>query len=550
MATDLTTSPAATASQAPAAAMNPPGASGTTTRTGDAPSEPVLLREMVAVAASVAAFDLLVYRGHGYAGVAVFFVLACLLAVFGSPHRGHRPGQIILGGMSLVLAARMVWLGYEFLNVLGVLLLVAFAMAAVGRRPYVIDVAIYGLQSIVAGFPALFAYGKSLDRLGPVVPRATWLKVVLPLVAVLGFGTIFVLANPDVATFVGNHLGQFVESMWDGLLRFSPEFGEIVLWIFVAILASGLLRPILRTWVLKPFARPTDFDADEPLFETTLFAAYRNTLVAVIALFAVYLVFEFATLWFRTFPEGFYYAGYAHEGAAWLTVALAATTFVLSAIFREATMRDPRVESLKRLAWGWSALNLLLALAVYNRMFIYVDFNGMTRMRTVGLMGITAVVVGFLLVVWKIRRDRDFAWLIERQLWTLAVAIFVLAVLPVDLLVHSYNVRRILAGDPAPSVQITEHPVDSSGVLVLSPLLNADDPILRDGIRAFFAERSLQLESTLAARHAQGWTSFQLADRLLFDRLQEHRTSWEQFTPPDRRNAAWGRFRDYAYQWY
>ena len=53
------------------------------------------------------------------------------------------------------------------------------------------------------------------------------------------------------------------------------------------------------------------------------YAAVRNTLACVIGLFAVYLAFEFATLWFREFPKGFYYSGYAHQGAAWLTAALA-----------------------------------------------------------------------------------------------------------------------------------------------------------------------------------------------------------------------------------
>ena len=90
-----------------------------------------------------------------------------------------------------------------------------------------------------------------------------------------------------------------------------------------------------------------------------------------------------------------------------------------------------------------------MALAVYHRMHIYINFNGMTRMRTVGLLGITAVVIGFVLVVWKIVHGRGFVWLINRQLWTLAAAIFLYAVLPVDWLVHTYNVRRILRGELA-----------------------------------------------------------------------------------------------------
>jgi hypothetical protein len=52
------------------------------------------------------------------------------------------------------------------------------------------------------------------------------------------------------------------------------------------------------------------------LADWLLYVAYRNMLVALILLFTAYLGFEFATLWFRAFPEGFHYSGYAHEGAA------------------------------------------------------------------------------------------------------------------------------------------------------------------------------------------------------------------------------------------
>jgi len=62
------------------------------------------------------------------------------------------------------------------------------------------------------------------------------------------------------------------------------------------------------------------------------FEAFRNTLVTLIALFAVYLVFEISTLWFHEIPQGFYYAGYAHEGAGWLTAALVQSPHVPSAI--------------------------------------------------------------------------------------------------------------------------------------------------------------------------------------------------------------------------
>lgn len=546
MATDLKTAPEQQPAPLPAPIAPPPGGHGSSPARDRPDSPPIRPREIAAVALTVVLFDLWIYRGTGFAGYAAFFLAACALLLFGSPERFRRGSTAVVGGMVLLLAARMAWLGTPWLAVVGFLLLVAFAMAATGQRPYVLDLAVRAVQAAAAGVAALFGYSRSLDRRGVTIPRTGWLKILLPLATVLLFGAVFVLANPDVVVAVGRGFRRAWTAVWDAFARFSPSATEVGLWWVVGIVAAGLLRPLLRTHLLEPLSRNRRRDPDEPLFETPLYAAYRNTLVAVITLFAAYLVFEFNTLWFREFPKGFHYSGYAHEGAAWLTVALAMTVFVLSAIFRDSTMRDPRLPKLRRLAWAWSALNLLLALAVYNRLFIYVDFNGMTRMRTVGLFGISAVVVGFLLVVVKIARDRDFAWLIERQLWTLAVAVFLLSITPVDPLVHSYNVRRILAGDPAPSVQISVHPIDSGGLAVLPPLLESDDPIIREGVRAMLAE------SAAAARalRAPDWTGYQLADRHLADTLASLRGDLRRYEDATAREAARKRFDDYAYQWF
>jgi len=67
-------------------------------------------------------------------------------------------------------------------------------------------------------------------------------------------------------------------------------------------------------------------DSETEVARSPLYSAYRNTLMTLIVLFTIYLVFEFITLWRREFPPGFYYAGYAHQGAAWLTFALALAT--------------------------------------------------------------------------------------------------------------------------------------------------------------------------------------------------------------------------------
>jgi hypothetical protein len=322
-----------------------------------------------------------------------------------------------------------------------------------------------------------------------------------------------------------------------------------VFWIGAAWISAGLLRPLL----ILPFRRdescPADDAAATRLAPAPLYEAYRNTLAVVVVLFAVYLGFEFATMWTREFPPGAL-SGYCHEGAAWLTVALALATVILSIVFQGRTRHDPRLAVLRR--WGavWSIENFVLAFAVVHRMTIYVDFNGMTRMRTVGLLGISAVIAGFVLVLVKISRSHSFLWLVRRQLWALAFCVYVYAVLPVDTLVMSYNVRQIMAGDPAPSVQISAHPISAEGLLVLRPLLQSDDTIIREGVRAMLAERLAEFDASAAPPQRAGWSAYQLADELLHGQLHDARSEFASLSNPNQRRAAREAFDTYAYQWY
>ena len=278
-----------------------------------------------------------------------------------------------------------------------------------------------------------------------------------------------------------------------------------------------------------------------------LYLAWRNTLLVVILVYAIYLAFEFHTLWFRVFPKGFYYSGYAHEGAAWLTIGLALATSILSLIFRGRIVRDPRVRRLQLLATIWSVENLLLAAAVYNRLFIYVRFNGLTDMRIVGFYGVSAVVVGFLLVLLKIVRRHNFAWLLQRHLW-LGLAVYLYAITPVDALTTRYNVKRVLAGDLAPSVQISQHPISTEGLLMLEPLLSCSDEIVRKGVAALLDDCRVALE--VLADKSSHWTAYQLAETRFLNQARTDSAASIHFSNVAARRAAWQRFHDYAYQWY
>jgi len=189
--------------------------------------------------------------------------------------------------------------------------------------------------------------------------------------------------------------------------------------------------------------------------------------------------------------------------------------------------------------------------AVYHRLWIYVGFNGMTRMRTVGIFGVSCVVAGFILVIWKIVRRRDFVWLLRRQLWALALAVYLYGLTPVDALVHAYNVRRILSGDPAPSVEISVHPISAEGVPALIPLVECENKTIREGICAMLAEVQLAAKARATQCEELGWTARQIADRRMLEQLRAASGHWEQYLDdPWKRQTALGAFHKYAYQWY
>lgn len=510
-------------------------------------------REAMVVVLLVALCDLTIYRGHGFAGYALLFLALPVMLAFGSPRPRLGWSCWIVGAMLVFLAAKLFWCGSVLLVVVGFALTVAFAAALSGLCPYVLEVGVFASQTIQAGYGGLVYYWRCQSKFSPTINRTRWLSVALPLAAFVVFGLLFIYANPDLLELFGKSVEAFFNTVREWILQFSPSAPEVLFWLAVLWVAVGLLRPMISRTLFEEMSNVASRVPDRAgaPSKAPLYAAFRNTLVTVTLLFALYLIFEFNTLWFRVFPEGFYYSGYAHEGAAWLTAALALATATLSLIFRGRVLQDPRLPDLRRLAWIWSLENLILAVAVFHRLYIYIEFNGMTKMRMVGLYGISAVVVGFVLVVWKIVHRRNFIWLVRRHLWTLALAVYLFALTPVDAIVTNYNVRRILSGDPAPCVQISVHPISSEGVLFLEPLLGSDNEVIREGIRAMLAGRQAEAEAMAVVREQQGWTVWQIADIAVLRILRDTDSNWTEFSEDfAQREEALCRFHDYAYQWY
>lgn len=506
----------------------------------------VSLLEFCSVILMIVLVDLTIYSGKGYAGYALLLAVIPLLIALGGRKRRLGWQTIVVTLLTWGVAARLLWCGNELAFAIGLVLLGCVSISLNSGTIYLLDVIRFFGLLVPAGGAGMVAYDRWLKKVlrhWVGVPTFTrLLTVLMPPIAGLIFLTIFVLANPDIVKLVSAQLAELTRSFQAWVTDFVDTPARVLFWVGIAWLAVGLLRPLL----------PADVRADAtsgpPVAsgaESELYVAFRNTIQLLIALFAAYLGFEFWTMWFRTFPPKFHYSGYAHEGAAWLTVALALATLMLSAIFRGQMLRDPRMPFLRRIAMVWAIENLVLALAVYNRLSIYIGFNGMTRMRVVGILGISAVVAGFVLVVIKMWRGHNFAWVIRMQLMAVAIAIYLYAVAPVDYWVMSYNVRQIMAGNLAPSVQISHHPTSTEGMLMLFPLLDCPDPIIREGV----AELLVDAHGELNRRRVLHWSAFQWANarffRLAHEGPSEPRIRSVKFT-----EGAAERFKTYSYRWY
>ena len=530
------------------------------------PAVRVSWREIFAVVLGVVLADATVYHGaaswYCSAGMAALIFGCSLLFWFGSVKPLFSTRSILVFFLLALVSLKLLWGGFVVTTVFALGLMFCFGLLQSGRKLRLPEIVDYAIQSVYCGGSGLNDFGRFLSGKAGRQSSSFILAAGLPALALGVFGTIFVLANRSLIELVQrwfSDLGGWVSQFSNWL----PDALQIPFWVLAAWILTGMIRPYsagLRNWILHYFdSYQADSSANvndnaQHRVKCPWYAGCRNMLVAVIGLFAVYLVFEFQTLWFRTFPDGFCYSDYSHNGAAWLVVALALSTVVLTLIFRPPMYCDPRVQTVYRLAWAWSTLNFVLVLAVYNRLWLYVDFNGMTRLRVVALLGVTAVLIGFVMVVRKITDQKSFAWLLARFTWTVLLLALVYVILPVDLLVHRYNAVRILKGDLAPSVQITVQPLSDEAYLALLPLVRCEDEIIKQGVRAMLLEKFDQyLHQRFHASSPEGkyaWTQFRISTELLsVEIMMRDQYTWGLETSSERAQAK-QRFVDYAYRWY
>lgn len=502
-------------------------------------------RQMLAALGTALLADLLVYRGGG--GYTGWGVLTALVAVLWMLAIGGWIRTWVVGltaGLLSLAVMRLVWQGNGVVVCFAGGLLTLWAWQQHGQRSQVDRWFVFLLTLLPFGASAIPRIFFSALGWTSQLARFRWLAYLMPMVISGLFAMLFLFANPDAWAWVGSRLQHLLTAWIDWLEEL--EVGELLFLLFTFIASTGaLLKP---RWNSQSVA----IEAERAIIarDTNWFVPVRNTLMAVNVVFCFYLLIEYTSFWWRDFPAGFHYSGYAHQGAAWLTLVLLLATVVLGGCLQGPLLADPRFDRLRRLALIWSVQNFVLAVAVLYRLSIYVDYNGMSRMRIVGYYGVVCVVVGFALVLKKVLDQRCWGWLIRQQVHALLIALFLLAVTPMDLIAHTFNARRVLQGRAASSVQVAYQWMTPEGWWAVVPLMKSDDDIIREGVTALLAEQWVQLQLAEGGQE-DGWQKWQGSRAVLAEVLEDHLPALQPYIDDGAlRSRKIEEFTEYAYQWY
>jgi hypothetical protein len=226
----------------------------------------------------------------------------------------------------------------------------------------------------------------------------------------------------------------------------------------------------------------------------------RNALVLLNVLFLAYDGLDATYLWSGRPPAGMTTQQYAHEGAFWLTVALALLTAIVGALFRGPLALDPRATLVRKLAYVWMAQGAVLGLGTYRRIAIHVAHSGLSDLRIVGILGTTLVAYGVALVAFKLRTRRTLAWLVRRQLDAFVVTVVLYAVTPTHYVSARVNVARIASREDGPLLHMFRQSKEAESAAALVPLLHHPDGIVRMGVAALLEEERRALRAEVDQR--------------------------------------------------
>jgi uncharacterized protein DUF4153 len=506
---------------------------------------------LVIILLAIAA-DICLYSYPGGTGSGVLFLVAMVGLVTAAPGRGRNAPPALVLTIAL-LAGISAWTLWWLPTCLGWLALGALAIK-LHRPEWSITELIWAVPwtAVLAPLKLLGHLCRSMSARTAARTAGRWFRarvVLVPIIVCLLFLVIFYNASPVFAQTLDDLFETFTNWFEDFFHLFT--FGRMLTWLLWLMLFAALIRPVVRSWIANLLARCTENLEPPKNMQSSNYATAVSTLLSVNLLFLLFNIQDSVYLYFKAeLPPGIAYYKFAHNGCGWLTVGLILSTAVIGLIFRGRMNFHPRGGLLRALACVWVLLNGVMAVGALRRLQMYVNYNGLTRLRLVGLYGVVLVIVGLAVMVWKVRKAKNFAWLVRRDLLAFWIIAVLLALTPRDTVCVQYNVSEVMSGNHRPLATIMGKTWAAGALPRMIPLLDYEgekQETIRKGVAGLLGRRLLKLRAATTER----WTEWQWADAWALGRLEQVAGRLDTTLPLEgHRSPAESRLGSYARRWW
>jgi hypothetical protein len=435
---------------------------------------PLRIRDSAALLLLTIIADICMYKAAGGAGGAVLLVsaFAILLALKDS----RTLSRLTNTGLAvLALAIVMLWHAWWLVAYLAVISIVIAAIRMWRPEWKLLESLWAALSSVFSAPPRLYGHIVACRGLSQTAGqiRIPGKVIIVPLAISVLFLIIFAAANPVVSgefSKLCSRISDFLSKIYDYL-----NVGRIFFWCGWFLVFAALIRPVVQSsfidHLMKLDLRLMPADGDEK--NDVNFMTACSTLICVNVIFLGYNCIDAVYLYFKaTLPAGITWTAYTHAGCGWLTFGLFLSTVVLGVIFRKGLNFHPRSNLLKMLAYIWIAQNAVLALGALRRIYMYIDFSGLTHLLITGVYGSLLVMAGLGIMAVKIRGNRNALWLLRQYTAAFAAGLMLLALTPHGFVCASYNVPRVQALTPHAMWPIILKNLPADALPPLIPLLD------------------------------------------------------------------------------
>ena len=259
------------------------------------------------------------------------------------------------------------------------------------------------------------------------------LRASLPIIALPLIGSAIIIALFSAANPV---IEQFLTAVSLPELSFKTII-RMMLWALLFVMAWSLIHPRLARRIL-----PTFDGSDDLYMPGVSVASVRLSLILFNLLFAMQNLMDAGYLSGRVpMPEGITLAEYAHRGAYPLIV-----TALLASLFVIVTLRPgsatATVPAIRKLVLLWIAQNIVLVGSSILRTLDYVEAYSLTVLRISALAWMALVVVGLLLICWRLFAEKSASWLINTNLAAAALLLTTASFVDLSTIAAWWNVRH------------------------------------------------------------------------------------------------------------